>query len=58
MLSRDHLEARAEASRHPALTDPLTGLASRLHFELVYGYLFAAGPVSRRPSTSGSAAKL
>lgn len=27
---------------HPALTDPSTGLANRLHFELVYGYLFHA----------------
>ncbi|MGD2068222.1 MAG: diguanylate cyclase [Gemmatimonadota bacterium] len=27
---------------HPAVTDPSTGLANRLHFELVYGYLFHA----------------
>jgi GGDEF domain-containing protein len=26
---------------HPALTDAETGLANRLHFELVYSYLFA-----------------
>jgi len=28
---------------HPALTDRPTGLANRLHFELVYSYLFEAG---------------
>jgi len=28
---------------HPALTDQTTGLANRLHFELVYSYLFEAG---------------
>jgi GGDEF domain-containing protein len=27
---------------HPALTDPTTGLANQLHFDLVYRYLFAA----------------
>lgn len=27
---------------HPALTDRTTGLANLLHFDLVYGYLFAA----------------
>ena len=34
MLGREH------AAGHPALTDEYTGLANRLHFELVYGYLF------------------
>lgn len=43
MLTRDHAQARAEAASHPALTDPVTGLANRLHFELVYSYLFEAG---------------
>jgi diguanylate cyclase (GGDEF)-like protein len=37
MLGREH------AIGHPALTDGLTGLANRLHFELVYSYLFEAG---------------
>lgn len=32
-----------DVSGHPALTDPTTGLANRLHFELVYRYMFAAG---------------
>jgi len=36
--------AAAELARsHPALTDAQTGLANRLHFELVYNYLFEAG---------------
>lgn len=35
MLGREH------AIGHPALTDGPTGLANRLHFELVYSYLFA-----------------
>lgn len=35
MLGREH------AIGHPALTDQGTGLANRLHFELVYSYLFA-----------------
>lgn len=43
MLTRDHAQARAEAASHPALTDSVTGLANRLHFELVYNYLFEAG---------------
>jgi len=30
-------------TEHPALTDAQTGLANRLHFELVYRYLFLAG---------------
>lgn len=34
MLGREH------AIGHPALTDNPTGLANRLHFELVYSYLF------------------
>jgi len=34
MLGREH------AIGHPALTDEDTGLANRLHFELVYSYLF------------------
>ncbi|HSW31172.1 MAG TPA: diguanylate cyclase [Longimicrobiales bacterium] len=34
MLGREH------AIGHPALTDERTGLANRLHFELVYSYLF------------------
>jgi len=36
-MGRDH------AVGHPALTDPQTGLANGLHFELVYSYLFEAG---------------
>jgi diguanylate cyclase (GGDEF)-like protein len=43
MLSKDHARAREEAAVHPALKDPETGLANRLHFELVYNYLCAAG---------------
>lgn len=34
---------REPAAGHPALTDSVTGLANRLHFELVYRYLFLAG---------------
>jgi len=34
MLGREH------ALGHPALTDESSGLANRLHFELVYSYLF------------------
>jgi len=34
MLGREH------AIGHPALTDDSSGLANRLHFELVYSYLF------------------
>lgn len=34
MLGREH------ALGHPALRDDETGLANRLHFELVYSYLF------------------
>jgi GGDEF domain-containing protein len=43
MLSHDHTQARADAMTHPALVDAETGLANRLHFELVYNYLFEAG---------------
>jgi GGDEF domain-containing protein len=43
MLGRQHAQGREHAIGHPALTDPLTGLANGLHFELVYSYLFAAG---------------
>jgi len=35
MLGREH------AIGHPALTDRGTGLANKLHFELVYSYVFA-----------------
>ena len=31
------------ARAHPALTDAQTGLANRLHFDLVYNYIFEAG---------------
>ena len=34
MLGREHVFG------HPALTDRVTGLGNRLHFELVYSYLF------------------
>jgi len=34
---------REPVTEHPALTDAQTGLANRLHFELVYRYLFLAG---------------
>lgn len=43
MLGKKHAQGREHAIGHPALTDPATGLANRLHFELVYSYLFAAG---------------
>ena len=43
MLAREHAQARDHAASHPALTDTQTGLANRLHFELVYNYLFEAG---------------
>ncbi len=43
MLSKEHPHARDYARSHPALTDAETGLANRLHFELVYNYLFEAG---------------
>jgi GGDEF domain-containing protein len=43
MLAKQHAQDRESAIGHPALTDPQTGLANGLHFELVYSYLFAAG---------------
>jgi len=43
MLSRDYAMAGEQVIGHPSLTDPLTGLANRLHFGLVYSYLFNAG---------------
>jgi len=43
MLGRKHAQGREHAVGHPAITDPVTGLANRLHFELVYSYLFAGG---------------
>ena len=43
MLSSEHAHASDYARSHPALTDTQTGLANRLHFELVYNYLFEAG---------------
>lgn len=43
MLTSDHPEADEYARSHPALTDAQTGLANRLHFDLVYNYLFEAG---------------
>lgn len=43
MLSKKHAQGREHAIGHPALTDPETGLANPLHFELVYSYLFAGG---------------
>ncbi|MDA0327416.1 MAG: diguanylate cyclase [Gemmatimonadetes bacterium] len=42
MLGSD-AHARDYARSHPALTDAETGLANRLHFELVYNYMFEAG---------------
>jgi diguanylate cyclase (GGDEF)-like protein len=43
MLGRENAQGREHAIGHPAVTDPQTGLANRLHFELVYSYIFAAG---------------
>jgi GGDEF domain-containing protein len=43
MLGSDHAGGRDLARSHPALTDAHTGLANRLHFELVYNYMFEAG---------------
>jgi len=43
MLGRQHAQGREHAIGHPAVTDPETGLANSLHFDLVYSYLFAAG---------------
>lgn len=35
------MAGREQLLAHPALTDPGTGLASLLHFDVVYRYLFA-----------------
>ncbi len=43
MTVSDGVEARKIARTHPALTDAQTGLANRLHFDLIYNYLFDAG---------------
>ncbi len=43
MLSSDYALAGEQIVGHPSLTDPLTGLANRLHFGLVYRYMFTAG---------------
>ena len=43
MAERDFALGREHALGHPAITDAQTGLANRLHFELVYSYLFKAG---------------
>jgi diguanylate cyclase len=43
MREEKHELGQGEVLGHPALTDPRTGLANRLHFELVYRYLSAAG---------------
>ena len=43
MLSSGKVGPGEYARSHPALTDAQTGLANRLHFELVYNYLFEAG---------------
>jgi GGDEF domain-containing protein len=43
MLGSKHAQGREHAVGHPAITDETTGLANRLHFELVYSYLFAGG---------------
>jgi GGDEF domain-containing protein len=43
MPGKQHAKGREHAIGHPALTDPKTGLANGLHFDLVYSYLFSAG---------------
>jgi GGDEF domain-containing protein len=43
MPGSEHGQNRDYARSHPALVDTQTGLANRLHFELVYNYLFEAG---------------
>ena len=43
MLTSDQPEAEDYARSHPAVTDSQTGLANRLHFDLVYNYIFEAG---------------
>lgn len=43
MLTSDHRSGDHDVRSHPALTDEQTGLANRLHFDLVYHYIFEAG---------------
>lgn len=43
MLTSDNPNAAPDARSHPALFDAQTGLANRLHFDLVYDYIFQAG---------------
>jgi len=43
MLTSDHRFGDDDVRSHPALTDEQTGLANRLHFDLVYHYIFGAG---------------
>lgn len=43
MLIKGKPDAERYARSHPALVDPQTGLANRLHFDLVYDYMFEAG---------------
>lgn len=43
MLIKDKPNAERYARSHPALIDGQTGLANRLHFDLVYDYMFEAG---------------
>lgn len=43
MLTSDESTPDRYARSHPALFDAQTGLANRLHFDLVYDYVFDAG---------------
>ncbi len=43
MLTSEKSNAERYARSHPALIDAQTGLANRLHFDLVYDYMFEAG---------------
>ena len=43
MIGSDAVDGGEVARTHPALTDAQTGLANRLHFDLVYNYLFDWG---------------
>lgn len=43
MSSERQALGEAQIIGHPALTDPETGLANQLHFELLFRYLFLAG---------------
>jgi GGDEF domain-containing protein len=43
MPGNEPTQSRDYARSHPALIDAHSGLANRLHFELVYNYLFEAG---------------